>query len=265
MQTIPRRSVFLLPAAALLAQDEKAREIRLISAAPSPYTQRRDSYRAGHGVLLNLRRLIEEHKLPLAATYYDASALLAQTAKLKQLISGASVLLIGTSVWAQGPSSASRTFFEAINAESLAGIAASTWVTSGGAHTGASLAYESNLATLRSMGAAVFSFGQKQVVFSTDERIDAEKPGEFSLLDLWFMEGLAKASIVNALAIGNPVRANAVWQQLDSHPNYYLKHFPKNSAALEARFGTYRQQINSAANPRSEGRRLLDRQLSTLP
>lgn len=256
--------MLFLPAT-LLSQEEKKREIRLISAAPSPYTQRRDSYRAGHGILMNLRRLIEEHKLPLIATYYDASPLLSQPAKLKQLLPGASVLIVGTSVWAQGPSSVSRTFFEAIDSESLAGVAASTWVTSGGAHTGASLAYESNLATLRSIGAAVFSFGQKQAVFSTDERIDAEKPGEFSLLDLWFMDGLAKAAIVNALAPGNQARANELWLQLDSHPNYYLKHFPRDGAALEARFGAFRKQLNEATNPRSEARRQLNSQLSKMP
>ena len=259
-----RRSLLFLPAA-LLAQEEKPREIRLISAAPSPYTQRRDSYRAGHGILLNLRRLIEEQKLPLIATYYDASPMLGQPARLKQLLPGASVLMVGTSVWAQGPSSVSRTFFEAIDTESLAGVAASTWVTSGGAHTGAALAYESNLATMRSMGASVFSFGQKQAVFTTDERVDAEKPGEFSLLDLWFMEGLAKAAIVNALAPGNPARANSLWQQLDSHPNYYLKHFPKDRASLEDRFGVFRKQLNEATSPRSEARRQLDARLAKLP
>ncbi len=261
MHKILRRS-FLLSPAGLLAQTTEAREIRLISAAPSPYTQRRDSYRAGHGILLNLRRLIEEHKLPLTATYYDASPLLSQPAKLKQLLPGASVLLVGTSVWAQGPSSVSRTFFEAIDSESLAGVAASTWVCSGGAHTGASLAYESNLATLRSIGAAVFSFGQKQAVFTTDERVDAEKPGEFSLLDLWFMEGLAKAAIVNALALGNPARAKGLWEQLESHPNYYMKHFPRNGAELEKRFEAFRKLINEAARPRSEARRQLDAQLA---
>lgn len=252
-----RRTFLLLPSA-ILAQDEKPREIRLICAAPSPFTQRRDSYRAGHGILLNLRRLIEEHKLPLIATYYDASPMLGQPAKLKQLLPGASVLLVGTSVWAQGPSSVSRTFFEAIDAESLAGVAASTWVTSGGAHTGAALAYESNLATMRSMGASVFSFGQKQTVFTTDERVSIEKAGEFTLLDLWFMEGLAKAAIVNALAPGNPAQASELWKKLQSSPNYYLGFFPKSETDLALRFGKFREQINLATNPRSEARRNLD-------
>ncbi len=240
------------------------REIRLISAAPSPYTLRRDSYRAGAGILLNLRRLIEEQKLPLDATYYDAAPLLNQPEKLKKLLPGATVLMVGTSVWAQGPSSISRTFFEAIDNESLAGIAASTWVTSGGAHTGASLAYESNLATLRSMGAAVFSFGQKQAVFTTDERINGEKPGNFTLLDLWFMEGLAKAAIVNAMALGNSKQANELWQQLNAKPAYYLGNFPKSEQELAPRFSQMREQLNAAANPKSKARQELDALLLNL-
>ena len=246
----------------LLAQASK-REIRLVCAAPSPYSQRRDSYRTGHGILHNLRRLIEEHNLPLKATYYDASPMLSQPSKLIQLLPGASVLLVGTSVWAQGPSSVSRTFFEAIDNESLAGVAASTWVTSGGAHTGAALAHESNLATLRSMGASVFTFGQKQSVFTTDERVDGTRPGEFTLLDLWFMEGLAKAAIVNALAIGNPDQANQLWQTLNSKPQYYLGAFPKNEKEL-VRFATLRDQLNQASNPKSEARKTFDALLSKL-
>lgn len=248
-----KRRVFLM-----LAAQQATREIRLISAAPSPFTQRRDSYRAGAGILLLLRRLIEEHQLPLTATYYDATPMLSQPEALKKLLPGAAVLMVGTSVWAQGPSSVSRTFFEGIDTTSLAGVAASTWVTSGGAHTGAALAYESNLATLRSMGAAVFSFGQKQAVFTTDERISGEKPGEFGLLDLWFMEGLAKAAIVNALAAGNAEYANELWKKLGMNPNYYLGYFPKSADGLEKRYGAIRERINGAMNPKSEARRSLD-------
>lgn len=247
-----------------LAQ-QPPREIRLISAAPSPYTRRRDSYRAGHGILACLRRLIEEHSFPLTATYYDATPHLGKPDPLKRLLSSPPTLLIGTSVWAQGPSSVSRGFFEAINTHSLAGQSASTWVTSGGAHTGAALAFDSNLSTLRSMGAAVFAFGQKQMVFTTDERLTGEKPGEFSLLDLWFMEGLAKAAIVQTLAPGQPAEARALYTRLNSDPSYYLKHFPKSNAELEPRFNTIRQQLNAAANPNSPARRELDALLSQLP
>lgn len=211
---VTRRSLI-----ALLAMQPRA-EIRLISAAPSPYTQRRDSFRAGAGIVLCLRKWITDLKLPVDVTYYDAAPLLGKPEELKRLLRGAKVLLVGTSVWAQGPSSVGRQFFETVNTESIAGAAASTWVTSGGAHTGGALAWDSNLATLRSMGASVFSFGQKQMVFTTDERLTGEKPGEFTLLDAWFMEGLAKAALVQALYEGSREKAEALWKQLQSNPNY---------------------------------------------
>ncbi len=242
---------------ALMGQGAK-KEIRLISAAPSPYTQRRDSYRAGAGILLCLEKLIAEHQLPVEATYYDAAPLLGNVAALKKLVQGAAVVIVGTSVWAQGPSSVSRTFFEAVDTESLAGVSASTWVTSGGAHTGAAMAYESNLTTLRGMGAAVFSFGQKQAVFTTDERTTGEKPGEFTLLDVWFMEGLAKAAIVQALGSGDREAAAAAWAKVKGSPIYYRGLFPKSDQELVERFGPIREAINAAANPRGEGRRRID-------
>ncbi len=228
-----------------LAQ-QPPREIRLISTSPSPYTKRRDSYRAGLGIRLCLDRLIREHTFPLVTSYHDAAPVLNDAAALKRLVRGAHVLLIGGSVWAQGPNSPTRGFFEAVNTESLAGVAASAWVCSGGAHTGAAMAWDSALATLRSMGAAVFSFGQKQMVFTTDERLTGEAPGQFTLLDAWFMEGLAKAAIVQALAPGDPQAARELWRKLDSDPNYYLRHFPKSEAQLKPRFEGILREINAS-------------------
>lgn len=189
----------------------------------------------------------EKTKLPLIATYYDLAPILDQPAEVKKLLPGAAALLIGTSVWAQGPTSISRTFFEAINTDSIAGVAASTWVTSGGAHTGAATAHDSNLSTLRGMGAATFTFGQKQVIFTTDESLDGSKPGEFTLLDLWFMDGLAKAAIVNATHLGNPQAAGELWKKLDLSPIYYRGFFPKSFEALAPRFEEIRKQINAPA------------------
>jgi hypothetical protein len=264
MDTLTRRGVMLLGAAAW-ARDPVP-EIRLICAAPSPYTKRRDSFRAGAGILLCLRRLIQEHKLELSARYYDASPWLDQPKRLPGLLSGRfAVLLVGTSVWAQGPSSVSRGFFEAIDLESLAGVSASTWVTSGGAHTGGSLAFQSNLATLMALGATVFTFGQKQAVFQTGERLGPEQEGEFTLLDLWFMEGMAKASIVAALAHGNREQANQLWKRLSSSPIYFQSDFPRGEAPLRERFGDLRKLLNGAREPGSEQRRGLDALVQRLP
>lgn len=257
---IDRRTLLTLPLGALALRGQTTvKEVRLLSLAPSPYTRRRDSFRAGAGILLNLRRLVEEHQLPATGTYIDAAAKIEKPAELPAMMRGADVLLLGSSVWAQGPSWVIRKFFEVVNGENLAGVAASTWVTSGGVHTGAEMAHDSTLTTLRGMGAATFTFGQKQMIFATDERVGVpEKAGDFTLLDCWFMEGLAKASLVHALAGGNPPAARALWTKLGSHPQYYHGPFPTELAPLEARFGKLRAQLNAAANPKSEARQQLD-------
>lgn len=262
---IARRNVLALPLAAVpltaLAQD-RTREIRLISIAPSPSTRRRDSFRAGAGILMSLRRLATEHQLPVRASYYDAAPSLGQPERLQTMVRGADVLLIGSSVWAQGPSHVVRQFLQAVNGESLSGVMASAWVTSGGVHTGGEVAHESVLATLRGMGAAVFTFGQKQAVFSTDERIGPEKEGEFTLLDCWFMEGLAKASLVAALGAGDRARSTALWDKLGAAPSYWHGFFPKDQVELGRRFSEMRALLNAAAVPASEARKQVDGMLA---
>lgn len=261
----PSRRGLLLWGAGAWAQSA-APEIRLICAAPSSYTKRRDSFRAGAGILLSLRRLQQAYQFDLRATYYDATAWLAEPKRLPALLQGPfRVLLVGTSVWAQGPSSVSRTFFEAIDLEPLPGVMASTWVTAGGAHTGGSQAFQSNLATLLSLGASVFTFGQKQAVFQNGERLGPEQEGEFTLLDLWFMEGLAKAAIVAALAPGDRSLAAALWKRLNSSPIYFQNGFPKSEDTLRQRFGDLRLLLNRAKDPASPQRRTLDALLEKLP
>jgi hypothetical protein len=260
LKGISRRSLFLFPLAA--RPEEGLRHIRLISVAPSPFTRRRDSFRAGAGILMSIRRLAAEHQLSVQSSYYDAAPSLNEPERLKAMVRGAGVLLVGSSVWAQGPSHLVRQFFEAVNAERLDGVMASAWVTSGGVHTGGEMAHESALATLRGMGAAIFTFGQKQAVFSTDERLGPEKEGEYTLLDCWFMEGLAKASIVAALAPGDPARARALWEKLGSAPSYWHGFFPKDPAELARRFGEMRRLLNAAAAPGSAERKQLDGMLA---
>lgn len=253
---LDRRSLLSMPLAALA--QPAPREIRLISVAPSPYTQRRDSFRAGAGILLSIRRLAKEHSFNIRATYFDAAPHLERTEKLRSMLRGMHVLMVGGSTWAQGTAAPMRRFLEQVNSEPLEGVMASAWVTSGGAHTGGEMAHESTLNTLRGMGASVFTFGQKQMVFSTDERFGQEKEGDFTLLDCWFMESFAKAAIVAALTPGDPEGARAMWKKLESSPAYWHGYFPKNEESLRPRLAELRALLNAAAKPRSTERKQLD-------
>ncbi len=254
-----RRGLLALAGVPLRAADA-LREVRLLSVAPSPYTNRRDSFRAGCGILLCLRRLIAEHRLPLRATYFDAARLLDQPDKLRPLVQGAPVLLIGSSTWAQGPSPLIRRFFEIVDTTPIAGVQASAWVTSGGAHTGGEQVIETTYRTLLGMGASLFSAGQKAMVFTTDERLGV-KAGEFLPLDCWFMEHFARAAIVAGLTAGNPAEAAALWTRLGAGPLYW-NHIPKTESDIPTHLHQLRAKLNAAADPRSAARKELDGLLS---
>ena len=244
-----------LAAAMLLAVShaaaQGAAEVRFLNLAPSPYTHRHDAFRAGCGILLSLERVAREHKLPLRATFHDASAALENPAQAKALVHGARVLVIGGSAWAQGSAYYPRRFFELVDAEDLAGVSASAWATAGGVHTGGETMIADTLRTLMGMGAQVFSLGQKSMVFPTGERFEPRAEGEFTILDCWFMEQFAKNIALVALAGSDRAKASALEKELDFTPIYWSR-FPKDEAALVPRFRELRDRLNAAADAKSE-------------
>ena len=226
-------------------------EVRFLNLAPSPYTLRHDALRAGCGILLSLERLAREHKLPLRATFHDAVPSLEKPEQAKALVRGARVLVIGGSAWAQGSASYPRRFFELVDAEDLAGVSATAWATAGGVHTGGEVVIADTLRTLMGMGAQVFTLGQKSMVFPTGERFDPQAEGEFTMLDCWFMEQFAKNIALVALAGNDRAKAEAIEKQLDFTPIYWSR-FPKDEATLVPRFRQLRDQLNAAADAKSE-------------
>jgi hypothetical protein len=226
-------------------------EVRLLSLAPSPYTERHDAFRAGCGILLSLERLAREHKLPMRATFHDAVPALEKPEQAKALVHGAQVLVIGGSTWAQGSAYYLRRFLELVDAEDLVGVSATAWATAGGVHTGGEVVIADTLRTLMGMGAQVFSLGQKSMVFPTGERFDPRAEGDFTLLDCWFMEQFAKSIAMVALAGNDRAKAAVLEKQLEFTPIYWSR-FPKDEASLAPRFGALRDQLNRAADPKSE-------------
>src|SRR6185369_6720714 len=95
-------SLVLLVTAVPLAAQTAVPEVRFLSVAPSPYTQRHDSFRAGMGIFLLLQQLIQQEKLSLRTTFYDASAVYDDAEKARALLRGPQVLVVGGSTWAQG-------------------------------------------------------------------------------------------------------------------------------------------------------------------
>ena len=229
-------------------------EVRFLSVAPSPYTQRHDSFRAGMGIFLSLRQLIQQEKLPLRTTFYDASAVYDDAEKAKALLRGPQVLVLGSSTWAQGSSFYMRRFLELVNLEYLGGVSATAWATAGGDHTGGDVVVQDILRTLMGMGAQTFSLGQKYMVFSTDERIEPAEDGQFSLLDCWFMDQFARNLAVVALAGNDRSKSAELLKRLGGGPHYYTS-ISRDPKVLDARYGALQKRLNAAADARSEAYR----------
>lgn len=221
-------------------------EVRFLNLAPSIYTHRYDSLRAGLGIALELKSIIDANKLPIKITFYDAASALDKPEAAQALLHGADVLVLGGSTWAQGSSRFERQFFEETGGEALWGVEATAYTTAGGSHTGGEMVVSDTLRSLMGMGASVFTLGQKYMVFTTDERIGEIPAGQFQLIDVWFMEQFAKAIAVEAVAKGDPAAAAKLTAQLQLSHTYY-RGFPTDEAPLRARLGGVLDLINAAA------------------
>ena len=239
-------------------------EVRFLNLAPSIYTHRYDSLRAGLGIALELHALIEQQHLPIKLTFYDAVSALDRPEAAKALLHGADVLVLGGETWSQGSTRFERQFFEETGSEALWGVRATAYTTAGGSHTGGEMVIGDTLRSLMGMGASVFSLGQKYMVFTTDERADGTAPGQFELSDVWFMEQFAKALALEALA-GNDVKsAAALAAQLQLSHTYY-RDFPPEDAALRDRLGGVRDLVNAAARIDSGAYEKIGAQLGFAP
>lgn len=223
-------------------------EIRFLCFAPSPYTGRHDALRAGIGIFRLLAALIDGRGLPLRAAFYDAMPAVEDVPGGARLLRGADVLVIGGSTWAQGSAPYPRRYFEHAGSEYLGGVAATAWATAGGAHTGGEVAIWDLMRTLMGMGAQVFSLGQKLMVFTMDER--EVPPGDFTLLDCWYMDQFARNIAVVALARGHRERARSLSEELGVSTQFYT-HLPRDPVELRLRYGALRDWLDAAADPAS--------------
>lgn len=222
--------------------------ISMISLAPSPYTSRHDSIRAGYGIYYFLHRFIKDYTLPLSAVYYDGTFALGNRDALEKMTSS-NVLVLGASVWSQGSTRYTRQFFEDVGAGDWLGQSVSAWATAGGQHTGGSVLIADTLRSAMGLGARVFSLGQKYMVFSTDERIGIDDH-YFSLLDLWFMKQFACAVAVEALTHIDFKTAAENTSILGCFPHYYTR-IPKIDGALD-HFAPLADVLNRASDPESK-------------
>lgn len=244
-----------LAAKPLLPQSTTTADIRLIVLAPSPYTHRMDSIRAGYGIKALLEAHIQQLGLPFAVGFYDGVKRLDDVTTLAELFSNSPrVILMGSSVWGQGSNRYIRQLFEVLPQQSIIETQASSWVTAGGAHTGGEVVAQDIQRSLMGIGASVFNLGQKLVVFTTEER-EAIPFGEFTLLDVWVMDQFAQLVVLKALqrpgtGLPNPDTVQAI---LGFKIDYFAR-FPLSQADFTKEMRQLRIFLNRAANPSSPER-----------
>jgi hypothetical protein len=254
------RRIFLaagagLGAKLLLAQGTPVADIRLIVLAPSPYTLRMDSIRAGYGIKTLLETHIQQLGLPFTVGFYDGVKRLDNVTSLTELFSSSPrVILMGSSVWGQGSNRFVRQLFEILPQQSIIGTQASSWVTAGGSHTGGEVVAQDIQRSLMGIGASVFNLGQKLVVFTTEEREDIPF-GEYTLLDVWVMDQFAQLTILQALqrrgpGLPDPEKVQAA---LGFQINYFAR-FPLPPAAFTKEMRRLRLFLNRAIKPSSPER-----------
>ena len=246
------------------AEPARTAEVRFLNLAPSIYTHRYDSLRAGLGIALELRALVEAQHLPIKITFYDAASTVDHPEAAKVLLHGADVLVLGGETWSQGSTRFERQFLEDTGSEALWGVEATAYTTAGGTHTGGEMVVADTLRTLMGMGASVFTLGQKYMVFTTDERIDGTAAGQFELMDVWFMEQFAKALALEATAKSDPRLGAKLAAQFQLSHTYY-RDFPKDEGALRARLGGVLDLINAAARIDSGAYEKIGAQLGFAP
>lgn len=226
-------------------------EVRFVFAAPSPYTGRFDSTRAGLGIALELQRLAREQMLPvriglmvlpLGAGRDEVQALLQPQPR---------VLVVGGSTWSQGSAPPLRRLFELGGGVSLQGVRATAFATAGGAHTGGEMVVLDSLRSLMGQGALAFTSGQRLMVFSTDERLDLPA-GHFAPLDCWAMGQYARELLLQAYASPDPAQTVSLARRLGADLNYFRR-FPRKLSSLPPASRKVCAQINALAGPSRPG------------
>jgi hypothetical protein len=230
-------------------------DIRLIVLAPSPYTHRLDSIRAGYGLKTLLEARVQQLGVPFTIGFYDGVKRLDDVTSLAELFSNSPrAIIMGSSTWGQGSNRYLRQLFEVLPQQSIIGTQASSWVTAGGAHTGGEVVATDIQRSLMGIGASVFNLGQKLVVFTTEEREDIP-PGDFTLLDMWVMDQFAQIIILQALqrrgpGLPSPEKVQAI---LGFRIDYFSR-FPLSQGDFTKEMRELRIFLNRAKNPSSPER-----------
>ncbi len=215
--------------------------IRLIHFSPGTATGRHDSHRAclALGWFLSEAALETGCSQPWELCW--AMPTIHSREAIQNLLSRAAVLVIATPTYAQGSPWYVRRFFELSAGLAAWGTPATAFATSGGLHTGGEQAVADTLRSLQGLGAATFSFAQKQLVLGTGQKFTPD--GTFDLIDTWFLRQFARTILLHAVLRSAPDDADLWADRLDLTTDYYRRFPPE--VALESSLGRIRDLLNA--------------------
>ncbi len=212
--------------------------IRFLHFSGSTATGRHDSHRAGLGIVGFLRELCRAHALPLRWEYRWALPAVNDRDAAAALLGGAGTFVFGAPTYGQGSPWFLRRFFELTTSVPLWGRLGTAWATAGGLHTGGEMVITDTLRSLQGLGACTFSFAQKSAVFGTNQKFLAD--GTFDLIDVWFMDHVARTLAMQAMTRLEP---DGDWAGLFGLRVDYYRAFPTEGELL-ASHGAWRDALN---------------------
>ena len=236
---------------------KNSRLIRILHFSPSSATGRFDGFRACLGLSLFLKAAIAEFGLKQRWELVWALPLINDEPKVHNILQGADVLVMATPTYGMGSPWFIRKFFEMTRGVALWGKPATAFATAGGLNTGAEFAVTDTLRSFQGLGANAFGFAQKNLVFGTQQKFLS--PGEFDLIDIWFLQQFARTILLQAILRDQPDEAASWTAILGLHSDFY-NHFPSGSAMTES-VGPVRDLLNSTLCDPESGFAALSSQL----
>lgn len=215
--------------------------LRVLHFSPSTATGRHDSYRASLVFTWFVRQAIETVGSPIKVDLVWALPAIASREKAHHLMSGVDLVVIATPTYAQGSPWFVRRFLELCAGLQLWGCLGTTFASAGGQHTGGDVAVADTLRSLMGMGMATFTFAQKLVVFGAQQKFATD--GTFELLDLWFLQQLARTAVTHLVGRSGS-RSFLEMAQFWKLDTGYYNQFP-TADGLAADLGQLRDRVNT--------------------
>jgi hypothetical protein len=226
--------------------------LRILHFSPSLATGRHDSHRAALGFHHFVKQASAECGAPIAVEHVWALPLITSKTAAQSLMVGVDLLVLVSPTYAQGSPWFVRRFLELGAGLQLWGRLGTALATAGGLHTGGEMTVIDTLRSWHGLGLCTFTFAQKYLVLGAQQKFAQD--GEFDLIDTWFLQQLARTSVLQLLVRHSPQSTFDCAHRLRLDTGYYNQ-FP-GQEFLESSLGEIRNRLNAPLQEGAKGYRL---------